>query len=543
MKPRSRFRLRLLQGCLLALLVGVLAGPFPSVSPVVAQPAGAGAEPQLPLDLRFVPTDAALFAYVDVAELWTGPLAQSLRTSNKLVFDQVEEAVKQFGVKPADVKCATVFVPKIKGPGDEEQLGIAFRFQKAFDKEKLLAGVKNVGPNGAKVRVETPSETVALVLVGLGEEYAKPQAGVGDGPLSGALRAAGSGKHALVAGATLSNLPDELQRDDLPAQVRAFQPLLKAEAITGTVTLGKSLDLAVRVRTKREGLAADAEKALGALSSLVTEQLGEGLPDLEKDAVKDASLKDLLAVYKAGLSASKGAKFGVDGSEARLTATLPLTDLPIASAYLRATTRLTGAAAATRSVNNLKQIALAMHSYADTNGSMPPAAVCDKKGKPQLSWRVLILPYIEQEALYKEFKLDEPWDSDHNKKLLAKMPSVYALPGSKPGTTDTHYRVFVGNDAGFDWVVGAKFPAAFSDGTSQTIMCVTAATAVPWTKPEELEFDPEKDMSKLIGFLFGGRAQMAMFDGSVRTFTKALTKTTLHSAITRSGGEVLGSDF
>jgi len=541
MKPRSRLPLWFLQVGLIGLLVGAVIGPFQPIGPVAAQPGGAGAE--LPPELRYVPADAALFLHVDVAGLWAGPLAQSLRTANKELFEKAEEAVKPFGVKPEDLKALTVFVPKLKGPGDDEQLGVALRFQKAFDKEKFATAVKGLSPKRAKVKVVTPSDTLAVVLVGLDDEYAKPQPADADGPLTGAIRAAASGKHVLVGGATLANLPDEFQRDDLPAQIRAFQPLLKAQSISATVTLGKSLDLGVRVRTKREGLADDAEKALGALAALITEQLDRELPDLEKDAVKDVGLKDLVTVYKAALGAAKGAKFGVDGSEARLTATLPLGDLPLVSAYMSATTRLTGAAAAAKSSNNLKQIALAMHSYSDVNGSMPPAAVCDKKGKPQLSWRVLILPYIEQEALFKEFKLDEPWDSEHNKKLIAKMPRTYALPGSKLGTTDTHYRVFVGNGAGFDWVTGAKFPAAFTDGTSNTIMCVTAATSVPWTKPDELEFDPDKDMGKLIGFLAGGRAQIAMFDGSVRMFSKLPSKTTLNSAITRSGGEVLGNDF
>src|SRR5438093_7201056 len=78
------------------------------------------------------------------------------------------------------------------------------------------------------------------------------------------------------------------------------------------------------------------------------------------------------------------------------------------------------------SVNNLKQLALAMHNYHDTYGHLPPAALKNKKGKPLLSWRVALLPFVEEDKLYKEFRLDEPWDSAHNKKLLAKMPKLFA---------------------------------------------------------------------------------------------------------------------
>ena len=143
--------------------------------------------------------------------------------------------------------------------------------------------------------------------------------------------------------------------------------------------------------------------------------------------------------------------------------------------------------------------------------------MCDKKGKPQLSWRVLILPYIEQDALYKEFKtgraVGQPTQQEADREDAEGVRAA-GLPSRARRTT--YYRVFVGNGAGFDWVMGSKI-VGITDGTSNTLMCVTAATAVTWTKPDELEFDPEKDMLKLIGMVVNGKAQVAMFDGSVRT--------------------------
>ena len=96
-------------------------------------------------------------------------------------------------------------------------------------------------------------------------------------------------------------------------------------------------------------------------------------------------------------------------------------------------------------VNNLKQIGLAMHNYQSANNAFPRPAITDKDGKPLLSWRVAILPYIEQQELYNKFKLDEPWDSPHNKALIKEMPPIYVCPSRanvEPGTTT--YRVFVG---------------------------------------------------------------------------------------------------
>src|SRR5207245_10819748 len=78
--------------------------------------------------------------------------------------------------------------------------------------------------------------------------------------------------------------------------------------------------------------------------------------------------------------------------------------------------------------NKLKQLALAFHNYHNTTRHFPQPATLDKDGKPLLSWRVELLPVMEQAKLYSEFKHDEPWDSEHNKKLLEKMPSVFAPP-------------------------------------------------------------------------------------------------------------------
>ena len=109
--------------------------------------------------------------------------------------------------------------------------------------------------------------------------------------------------------------------------------------------------------------------------------------------------------------------------------------------------RARDAAARATSQNNLKQLAIAVHNYASTyQNRLPSAAIYSKDGKPLLSWRVTLLPYVEEDALYKEFKLDEPWDSEHNKKLLARMPKVYAppVPGKTKVPYGTFYQAFTG---------------------------------------------------------------------------------------------------
>jgi hypothetical protein len=199
-----------------------------------------------------------------------------------------------------------------------------------------------------------------------------------------------------------------------------------------------------------------------------------------------------------------------------------------------------------RSANNMRQIVLAMQSYADANGNRLPAhAIYSEQGSPLLSWRVQLLPYLEADALFHEFKLDEPWDSPHNLRLLPRMPQVYmpptytghALPGQ------THYQVFVGRGAAFEGMQGLCFPVDFPDGTADTILLIEASEPVPWTKPQDIPYDPERTLPKL-GGVVGNGFHAAMADGSVRYHLQpGLDERIIRAAITRNGGEIIGGDW
>jgi hypothetical protein len=192
---------------------------------------------------------------------------------------------------------------------------------------------------------------------------------------------------------------------------------------------------------------------------------------------------------------------------------------------------------------NLNTIVLGLQNYADKNkGRMPPPAVIDKNGKRLLSWRVLILPYIEHKDLYEQFHLDEPWDNEHNKKLLAKMPTVFASnppKGKKPHAT--YYQALVGSGAAFEEGKQFLFPSDFSDGVSNTIGVIEATTAVPWTKPEDVRYDPDKPLPRFGGPL-GGDFHAGFLDGFVRLMSKNADETNLRIVITRAGGEAATFD-
>jgi hypothetical protein len=522
---------------LLAAVAALIWGPPPLATS--AEPAAA-----LPPELQVVPADAAFFAHADAAQVWNGSIGKSVRAVDPPTFEKLDAGARMlFGVTPDALKSVTVFWPKLKGPPDTMAFGIVLVFKDAVDAKKLEAGVAKVAPRELKFTVHSTSDKVVVLLSNLDAAYAKPRPAGKAGPLTDAIREAGTGKHTLVAGVTPASLPDELQRDDLPPEARVFRPLYDAEAVTGILDQGRALAVEVRVKAKSPPKAVEAEKALGVLVELMQQGLGLAEKQLNKPgAPPDAGIADMLTILKAFQAGLKGAKFATDGEVARASAKIPA-DLPFASAYLSATAKVKEAASRAQSSNNLKQIALAFHNYHDTFNGMPPAAVCDKTGKPLLSWRVLILPYIEENELYKQFKLDEPWDSENNKKLLDKMPRVYKMPvPTKAKPNETHYRVFVGNGAAFDLLKGPRL-TEFTDGTSNTILVATAADPVPWTKPDDLPFDPEKDMKKLLGFFTGDVCMVAFADGSVRALSKSISLKTVISAITRGGGEVLGDDF
>ena len=178
----------------------------------------------------------------------------------------------------------------------------------------------------------------------------------------------------------------------------------------------------------------------------------------------------------------------------------------------------TEAANQARSMNNLKQIILAIMAYEEANGYLPPPAIQDpKSGKPLPSWRVAILPCSAQ-RIYQQFDLSEAWDGPHNMPLLGKMPAVYARPGSNvAGPTVTFYQVFVGPGTAFEPLEGGRNIgiADISDVAQRTLAVVEGGRSVPWTKPADLLFDPEGPLPKL-GGLFKDGFDAAFVDASVR---------------------------
>ena len=285
--------------------------------------------------------------------------------------------------------------------------------------------------------------------------------------------------------------------------------------------------------------AAAGVKSVQVGQQLAKQLLGQGIKQLEQLA----GSKNIVEMLKQVDKAVTSAPVKQDGAAVTATAAIKLDTTTLGVTLMDSIQRVRSAAARTQSANNLKQIALAMHNFHDTYGAFPPHAIYGKDGKALLSWRVQILPFIEQQELYKQFHLDEPWDSPHNKKLLEVMPKVYAVPVDEKASKahETHYLGFVGKGAFFTGKKGIRI-ADITDGTSNTILVAEAAKSVPWTKPDDLPFEAGKPLPKLGAFWPNG-FQAAFCDGSVRMLRKDISEKTLRAVITINGGEVLGDDF
>ena len=221
----------------------------------------------------------------------------------------------------------------------------------------------------------------------------------------------------------------------------------------------------------------------------------------------------------------------------------------------------------------LAKIGAAFYAFHAEFQHFPPAASRDLEGKRLLSWRVHLLPFLGHDDLYREFHLNEPWDSPHNSLLIEKMPEEY-LTG-EPGGNTTSLVVFLGDDSIFggskaeSWsrpllpfakqqeslplsdgeseeeaFAASRRPpkwggpriAEIMDGTSNTILVVQAGDNVhiPWTKPEDVDFEPENPIAAL-GDISDPGFLVLYADGHVSLVPKDVPPAKLAAAITRAG--------
>jgi hypothetical protein len=555
----------------------VLAGLLAALSALNPAPRFAAAQPaeEAAADLALVPADAVGFVHIRLADLWKNEMFAPFRKTWERAGEKAIGALdEQFVPAPSSINRVTGFVLVDPESHEPQPFGV-INFSKPFDPAQVAkaylpaAKKKRVGQKTVYVDDRLNVAVTFLdrqnVLLGmpgaveayLGREVAK------QGPMVAAMKLART--RPIVAAARLTGIPIPPQAlKDLPADVR---PLLRAELITLSVDLGAESKVEVRARYKDAAAAEEADKSARALITAGRKELANAVKEMETklydprietprppDQLPEAvasvfalgalgRLDDILADPKLIIREDR---------DLAIIASMPRELVAAGGAAgaiglgfaLPGIQRIREAAARTKSANNLKQIGIAIHNYHDVNNRFPED-IKDKNGKPILSWRVAILPYIEQQALYQRFKLDEPWDSANNKKLSQARIPVFESPRFPPAEAGgdsyglTYYKGIAGPGTMFDPKGKLRF-LDVTDGLSNTVMVIEDGDPIPWAKPGDYPFDPKKPLPKITAGQ-NDVVNMLMGDGSVRAVNvKTIEEKRLKAAFTRAGGETIG---
>jgi hypothetical protein len=557
----------------------LLTGLLLALSPIRAAAA------ELPTDLDRVPRHAAAFVHIQTAELWRSPWSKDLR---HLVEQAGPEAWKTFVDKsplnPATVDRVTFILvtPQTLGDpfptADPEATSVLslVHVTQPFDRPRLIEAL---GPREKVYRQHlyyfNEEHWTGLALLDemtflFGSEEALVQyfelARQQDtgGPLQAALEAAAKNQVTLGFNPTL--LGKQKGAESLPPPLRE---LLKAHCGLLTLNLDATLRLDVRFDYATAEQAADGEKALGGTRDLALQGLAQPIAELEKQ-LKDPS-KTAAADMPINFSMVVGLGFLRELENVLKKAPIERQGLTVRGriAYrqleswqmlvvsLAAVITLGQNASGTFSFvservsstpgkdpveEHLRTLSQALERYHEKHGRYPPPAIYDKDGRPILSWRVALLPYLGEEGLYSEFKLDEPWDSLHNKRLLKKLPKAFQSPSGRsywgPGRWKTVTQIITGENTVFEGTKGI----ARTDVTRPAILLahLTSNDGVYWTKPADLDYAADqppnlfgKPSNKAMG-PGGVRVQVLMTDGTYRTIDKSVGEKELRALIERS---------
>jgi hypothetical protein len=504
----------------------------------------------LPSDLALVPQQAVGLGSVRVADLWQHEAVARLQRKKgkelKAVLSPVENVL---GVSSlADIERFTMVVTL-----DERSQPLSLFFVKTlkpYDRDKLLEAL---GPTRRTVEVGDREYHVgrgyAVHLIDRQTFVLAPAAEEGirkllddpksreAGPLGKALALA-AGKHSVVLALNPGAFPDEV-RNNWPEKEAQFRPLIDMHLGMLVLDLDKQVRGQLQLAFPDEGKATKGVPAVKALLLLTQGGLEQTSQRLSK---RPRDIRNFTTMLNLAQGMLKEAKVQQKGEVVGVELAAEVDRDSVVGAIVESIREVQLAAARMQSSNNLKQIGLAMHNYHDVNGSFPPAAIYSAEGKPLLSWRVLVLPYLGRNDLYQQFKLDEPWDSKHNKKLLAKMPAVFKpTVAGKAKPYHTFLQVLVGKGTVFEGKRGIQIRQII-DGTSNTIMVVEGSKAVPWTKPQDIPFDPTKAPPRL-GGIFPDGFNATFCDGSVHFIRNTIKPATLRLLIQRNDGMPVPRDL
>lgn len=214
-----------------------------------------------------------------------------------------------------------------------------------------------------------------------------------------------------------------------------------------------------------------------------------------------------------------------------------------------AVTKVREAAARQQASNNLKLLALAAHNYESAHDRLPgpfvewndPKQPMPTDPKNRLSWRVELLPYMEQDNVYRQLDLSQGWDSPVNRPHTSRPIKDFGDPND-PTDNATRFRCFYDGGAMFSTDPKERSLRKATDGMSNTILFIETADRVPWAQFNELPYNPSGPLPQL-GHPSRDVFLVAMADGSVKAVRKSVSEATLRAAITRAGKDTVGADW
>lgn len=249
------------------------------------------------------------------------------------------------------------------------------------------------------------------------------------------------------------------------------------------------------------------------------------------DLLLRAAMKNSRAVSKViamtAEEALKAFKSEVVGSRLQLDTSFSL------AAFSEQAVAMDAAALQTQGVNNMRQLALAMLNYESAYGHFPPAVVQHDSGQVH-SWRIAILPFLEEGEMYQAYRFDEPWNSEHNAAITKDMPPSFKHPASE-SESNACYFAAIGPSTVFAPGKLTTFPDLL-DGSSDTILLLEAKRDCHWAKPEDIPF-ADAIAGKSLGGFNDGVITTVLCDGSVHSISNALTPEQMSSLLTIDGGE------
>lgn len=555
---------------------------------LVVSPITLAAEPKSNIESLFT-QETVGFLHIRVSEAWESPgMAFYRKALSSLGTDEIKVLDGKFAPNISQIESVTVIIPSLRFetqfpdgyPSGESWLWVV-ACKKPIDRVELA---KSVGEGASKKHrgVEYYFEEAhwaGIILLNpttivIGSEDSilrliekRESALVVESPLANIFTREAN-KHTALFAVNPSSFETQKVLGILPLPVA---PVLKASGAWASLDLKQQSQLNLTLEFPGAQQATEGAKSLEAVRKIAQELIATELEGMQK-AEKLASKRPVMTVLelpafgspivaKAGLKylyeTLKGLAFEMKGTS--VTTSLNLDEFFPASTHALAIMVFAAVSDFDRKSvywtsqpyskggidddvpyyirDKFVRIGAALEAYHQDKGAYPPAALYSKDGKPLLSWRVLILPYLEQQPgelrgpggmkgfkktgpdakveqpkktfadLYQKFKLNEPWDGLNNKKLLEQMPRVYEFSFSvnvgsigMRGAWKTGVQAFTGP--------GALFPGKeavnkgqVKDGLENSIAVIfrdDCLEAVPWTKPSDIPFDVDKQLPKLI---------------------------------------------